>query len=330
MSQAPILSSRTLGLGLMGMTWRPEPIPTDEAIEVLRASIVAGCTLWNGADFYGTPQYNSMHLLKAYFTRFPEDATKVTVMIKGGVNLETFRPDGSPEGIRRSIDNILAGLGGVENLNIIFCIARRDHSHPFDVTLKTIQTEYIDTAKLAGVAISECSADTVNEAARHVKITAAEVELSIFTPDILKNGVAAACKEHNIPIVAYSPIGRGMLTGRFTKASDYQYLGRIAATFPRLQDEAIQHNLELVNQVKNMAQKKGVTPAQLAINWVRSMGRRQDLPVIPIPGATTVARMEENSKVIELEDEDMNAVNDLIGNFEVSGTRYPSAVPVEL
>lgn len=312
------------------MTWRPDPIPTSEAIEVLRASVVAGCTLWNGADFYGTRQYNSVHLLKAYFTKFPEDAIKVTVMIKGGVDPGTMKPDGSQEGIRRSVDNILASLEGIGNLNIIFCIARRDHSHPFDVTLKTIQREYIDTGKLAGVAISECSKETVNEAARHVKVAAAEVELSIFTPDTLNNGVAAACKEHGIPIVAYSPIGRGMLTGRFTKASDYQYLGRIAG-FPRLQDEAIRHNLKLVNQVETTAQKKGCTPAQLAVNWVRALGKRADLPeVIPIPGATTVTRVEENAKVIELGEEDMKVIDDLINNFDVYGTRYPSGVPVEL
>lgn len=199
-----------MGHGLMGFTWRPEPMATDKAIETLKASVDAGCTLWNAGEFYGTPQYNSMHLLKAYFAKYPEDADRLTLMIKGGSDLQRLVPDGTPEGIRRSLDNILGGLEGVANLHIIFVIARRDRGAPFDVTLRTIQEEYIDTGKIEGVAISECNEDTVHEAVKHVKVAAAELELSMFSPDILRNGVAAACNKYNIPIVAYSPIGRGV------------------------------------------------------------------------------------------------------------------------
>ena len=199
-----------IGFGMMGFTWRPTPTPTEQAVNVLHEAVKAGCTLWSGADFYGTPEHNSLHVLKAYFTQYPEDASKVTLLIKGGVDPTTIQPKGSAEDIRKNLDNMIAPFQGIPNINLVFCIARRDRSTPFEVTLQTIQKEYIETGKLAGVAVSECGADTINEAAKHVKVAAAEVELSMFTPDVMNNGVAAACKEHGIPIVAYSPIGRGV------------------------------------------------------------------------------------------------------------------------
>lgn len=194
---------------LIGFTWRPEPPPLDQAITALKTALNNGMTLWNGAEFYGPPEYNSMTLLKAYFTKYPEDADKVTLIIKGGVDLKTLKPDGSPENVRRSLDNIISQLGGTKKLDLFSC-SRRDPSTPLEVTFGVIQKEYIDTGKLGAIALSECSADTINEAAKIAKIGTVEVELSIFTPDILRNGVAAACAQHGIPITAYSPIGRGV------------------------------------------------------------------------------------------------------------------------
>lgn len=193
----------------IGFTWRPEPPPLEQAIAALKTALNNGMTLWNGAEFYGPPEYNSMTLLKAYFTKYPEDADKVTLIIKGGVDLATLKPNGSPESVRRSLDNIISQLGGTKKLDLFSC-SRRDPKTPLDVTFGVIQKEYIDTGKLGAIALSECSADTINEAAKIAKIGTVEVELSIFTPDILTNGVAAACAQHGIPITAYSPIGRGV------------------------------------------------------------------------------------------------------------------------
>lgn len=317
-----------LGYGLMGLTWRPVPPPLDQAMEAMHTALEKGCTVWNAGEFYGTPEYNSMTVLKHYFTKYPEDADKVTLFIKGGVVPGQFSLDGSPEGVRRSIDNIIAQLGGTKKIDG-FAYARRDPSVSLEVTLGVIQKEYIDTGKIGGVYVSECSAETIHEASKHAKIIAAEVELSMFSPDILNNGVAAACAKYDIPILAYSPIGRGMLTGRFTDVSDVKALGMIAH-FPRFQAEALEHNLKLVNQVKAQAEKKGCTPAQLALAWLRGLSNSPGLPaVIPIPGATTKARVEENAVVIELSEEEMKAINDIVHSFEVSGTRYPQGAPTE-
>ncbi|KAH6606404.1 hypothetical protein Trco_005557 [Trichoderma cornu-damae] len=325
-----------IGFGLMGLTWRPEPPPLEQAIAALKAALANGMTLWNGGEFYGTPEYNTMTLLKHYFTRYPEDADKVTLAIKGGANLTTltvegganvttFKPDGTPEGIRRSLDNIIHQLGGTKKLDLFSC-ARRDPDTPLEVTFGIIQKEYIDTGKLGAIALSECSANTIHEAAKIAKIGTVEVELSMFTPDILTNGIAAACAQHGIPITAYSPIGQGMLAGKFKDISDVQSMG-LLSTFPRFEKAAFDHNLKLVNQVKELAKEKGCTPAQLAIGWVRSKSNGPGLPkIIPIPGATTVARVEENAKLIKLTEEDMNKIDSIVESFEVVGERYPEGI----
>lgn len=192
-----------------GLTWRANPPPLEQALATMKAAVENGLTMWNGGEFYGTPEYNSMTIIKEYFTKYPEDADKVFLAMKGGVNLEAIRPDGSPENIRRSLDNILAQLDGKKRVDA-FCCARRDPSTPLDVTFGVIQREYIDTGKIGAIMLSECGVDTIKEAVKVAKIVAAELELSLFTPDILKNGIAAACKEHDIPIIAYSPIGKGV------------------------------------------------------------------------------------------------------------------------
>ena len=145
-----------------------------------------------------------------------------------------------------------------------------------------------------------------------------------FSPEVLTNGVAEACAKYNIPIFAYSPIGRGMLTGKIRTADDVP-ADSILKQWPRFQAEAIEINLELVRQVEEMAAKKGCTPAQFAINWVRCLSKRPGMPTfIPIPGATTVERVNENSKIIDLTDEEMEAIDAIVAKFKTAGNRYPS------
>lgn len=150
-----------------------------------------------------------MSLAKAYFTKYPEDAAKVTLVMKGGTHLSTHKLDSSPENTRRSLDNIINQLGGVKKLDG-YAPTRRDPDTPLHVTFDVIQKEYIDTGKLGAVYLSECRAETIHEAAKLIKIGAVEVELSMFTPDILGNGVAEACAQHGIPVLAYAPMGRGV------------------------------------------------------------------------------------------------------------------------
>lgn len=177
----------------------------------MRAALANGANFWNGGEFYGPPERNSMTLLEKYFARYPEDADKVVLSIKGAVGDPAkgqHRPDGSPEEVRRSIDSVLKQLGGRKKLDI-FEAARRDPKTPLSVTFGVMR-EYIDKGLLGGIALSEVSAATIHEAAQVAKVAAVEVELSLWSTEVLTNGVAAACAQYGIPLVAYSPMGRGV------------------------------------------------------------------------------------------------------------------------
>ena len=175
----------------------------------MRAALQSGCSFWNGGEFYGPPENNSLVLLERYFQRYPEDADKVVLSIKGAINLNRTGPDASPEGIRRSMDLCLKQLNGRKKIDIFEC-ARQDPNTPLAVTFGILQKEYIETGKLGGISLSEVSASTIHEAVKIAKIVAVEVELSLRATAVLENGVAAACAQYGIPLVAYSPIGRGV------------------------------------------------------------------------------------------------------------------------
>jgi len=175
----------------------------------MRAALKNGCNFWNGGEFYGPPEYNSLVLLERYFEKYPEDADKVVLSIKGAVGPHGHQPDGSPEEIRRSVEGIIKQLNGRKKLDVFEC-ARRDPKTPLEVTFGVLQKEFIDTGKLGGISLSEVRAETIHEAAKITKVVAVEVELSLFSTEPLHNGVAAACAKYGIPLVAYSPMCRGV------------------------------------------------------------------------------------------------------------------------
>lgn len=133
---------------------------------------------WNGGEFYGPLEYNSLVLLEQYFEKYPEDADKVVLSIKGGMNMKTFKADGSPEGTRRTLDDCAAQLKGRKTIDL-FEFARRDQTVPIETTFGVMNKEYIETGKLGGISLSEVRAETIHEAVKHGKVEAVEVELSL-------------------------------------------------------------------------------------------------------------------------------------------------------
>ena len=175
----------------------------------MKTALAEGANFWNGGEFYGPPDRNSLQLLNAYFTKYPEDADKVVLSIKGGADLKRLWPDGSEEGIKTSVENCLSLLGGKKKLDIFEC-ARVDPATPIEETMKYLN-KYVQEGKIGAISLSEVGAESIRRAAKVAKICAVELELSLSNPDVLTNGIAAACAENNIPIVAYSPLGRGLL-----------------------------------------------------------------------------------------------------------------------
>ncbi|KAI1661048.1 putative aldo/keto reductase [Daldinia decipiens] len=315
------------GYGLMGMTWRTEPISDEKAFEAMKAALKNGMNFWNGGEFYGPHERNSLVLLERYFAKYPEDAEKVVLSIKGGMDSHGLGPDGSPEGTRRSIDNCIAQLKGRKKIDI-FEFARRDPKVPLSVTFGVIEKEYIQTGKIGGISLSEVRAETIHEAVKVTKVVGVEVELSLFSREILDNGVADACAQYDIPIIAYSPVGRGFLTGQIKSLDDVKPELR---SWPWFQPGNFEANLQLASQVEELAKKKGVTPAQLAINWtIRLSSWRKGAPktIIPIPGATTAARVNENAVQVDISDEEMARIDTALSKIKPRGNRYPDVVPV--
>ncbi|WPG99229.1 pyridoxal reductase [Acrodontium crateriforme] len=308
------------GYGLMGLTWRANPPSQEQAFAAMKEALKHGANCWNGGEIYGNSTRNSLHLLHEYFTKYPEDAERVVISIKGGTNKDTVIPNGSPENTRRSIQECIDVLGDKKKLDL-WESARVDPKTPIEVTMRTAK-EFIDAGKLGGISLSECSADTIRRAAKVVKISAVEVEFSLWSTEILDNGVAQACKELNIPIIAYSPLGRGFLTGQIKKFEDIPE-DDFRRTVPRFQGENFTKNLELVKELEKIAAKKGCKPGQVGIAWVKAKSGKDGLPtLIPIPGATTPERIAENMVDVELSASDVKEIDDMLAGFTVEGDRY--------
>ncbi|KAL0636737.1 hypothetical protein Q9L58_004219 [Maublancomyces gigas] len=318
------------GFGLMGFTARPHKTSDEQAFTAMKAALALGANFWNAGEFYGQPdgRTDNLKLLNRYFTRYPEDADKVVLSVKGAVNLATYTIDASPEGIKKSVENILSILDGKKKLDI-FQSARVDKNTPIEDTIRAV-AEYVKAGKIGGIGLSEASATTIRRAHAVHPIAGVEVEFSLWATEILQNGVAATCAELDIPIIAYSPLGRGFLTGKIRSSDDIPD-GELRKTLDRFQPESFEKNLKLVDEINIISVKKGITSAQLALAWVRHQSQRNGMPVIiPIPGAVKDERVRENMAHVDMTDEEVAEINTILKSIEIVGTRYTQAIESSL
>lgn len=197
----------------------PPALDLDAASAVMKAALDHGANFWNGGVFYGTPDHNSLHLLRHYFTKYPEDAERVVLSIKGAYIYTRHEPDCSPEAVRRHVDEALAVLGGTKSIDIFQC-ARVDPKVPIEDTVAAL-AELVEEGKIGGIGLSEVSAATIRRAVKVHPIGAVEIELSLFTTNVLHDGVVDTCKERefspNLPFPPSFPVlrrGRETDTGR--------------------------------------------------------------------------------------------------------------------
>lgn len=290
----------------------------------MRTSLVTGANFWNGGEFYGTAERNSLHLLNEYFTKYPEDADKVVLSIKGGLVPGQLMVDGSEKNVRRSVDECIRLLDGKKTVDIFEC-GRVDPKVPIEETMRVL-TELVKEGKIKGIGLSEVRAETIRRAHKVHPIAAVEVELSLWATDILTNGVAQTCAELGIPIVAYSPLMRGALTGQIKSNADIPE-DDFRKHLPKFQDDVMAGNMKITHEVEKLAEKKGVTKAQIAIGWVRALSGRNGMPtIIPIPGATTEERVLENGKEVDLTEGEMDELAKVVKENKVIGARYGGQV----
>ncbi|KAF2722628.1 putative aldo/keto reductase [Polychaeton citri CBS 116435] len=300
---------------MLGLTkpWAPVEYPI--AANLMKTALEQGANFWNGGIHYGTPEANSLHLLKYYFEKYPEDASKVVLSIKGAYDPQNG-PVGSPEGIRASVEEATKVLGGIKTIDIFEC-ARVDPNTPIETSVQVL-SELVKEGKIGAIGLSEVGARTIRKAHAIHPISVVEVELSLFTPDPLNNGILDTCHELGITVAAYSPVGRGWLTGELRTLDDLSH-NDFRRMLPRFQPDAFDQNSKLVEAVGQVAKRKGFTTAQVAISWVCHQG------AIPIPGSVRAERVIENCKASPLTDDDMTELQKILDTLPISGERYGGA-----
>ena len=318
----PIILDRhvgPIGYGLMGLTWRADPPSESQCFLAMNTALSCGANFWNGGEFYGSQEHNSLHLLNSFFTTYPEKTDSVFLSIKGGLKPGTIQPDCTEAGIRRSVDECIRVLDGRKAIDLFQC-ARIDPNTPIEEVVEVLRS-LVEEGKIKGIGLSEVRAATIRRAHKVYPIAAVEVELSLWTTDILSNGIAATCSELGIPIIAYAPLSRGALADEFpTNNSEIPIHRR---NFPKFKDEALLKNMRLTQEVEKLARNRGCSKSQMAIGWVRGLCGRNGLgTIIPIPGAEKAEWVRENCEDVVLSDEEMKAIDGVLHNHQIVGERY--------
>jgi aryl-alcohol dehydrogenase-like predicted oxidoreductase len=309
------------GLGCMGMSEFYGTADQDEAERTIHRALDLGVTFLDTADMYG-PFTNEQLVGKAIAGRRDE----VVLATKFG---NQRNPDGSrvgvngtPEYVHSACDASLRRLG-VDVIDLYYQ-HRVDPAVPIEDTWGALK-ELVEAGKIRHAGISEAAPDTIRRANAVQPVTAVQTEYSLWTRDPEDDGVLAACAELGIGFVAYSPIGRGFLSGQIRSIEDLD-ADDFRRHNPRFQGENFAKNLELVDRVRQIADGKGVSATQLALAWVMARSGRAGNPsIVPIPGTKRVSYLEENAAAadIELTEADLRALDEAAPRGATAGDRYP-------
>ncbi|ORX66225.1 aldo/keto reductase [Linderina pennispora] len=300
------------------------PVDNDEALRTLKRTIELGSTFWDTADLYGfgsSERFLSEELKRNrngifICTKFGNAYRMPEPGFKGNFASLITGIRGDPEYVRASVEGSLERLG-VDRIDLYYQ-HRVDPNTPIEKTVAAM-AELVKEGKVRYLGLSECSADTLRRAYKVHPIAAVQMEYSPWTIDIETNGLLDACRELGVTLVAYSPLGRGFLTGQIRKFEDLPERDW-RRTNPRFQPENFAHNIKLVEGFERIAAKKGVKPGQLALAWLLA----QVDNLIVIPGTKRVKYLEENvaAAQIKLTEEEIEEIRELVDKANVKGERY--------
>jgi aryl-alcohol dehydrogenase-like predicted oxidoreductase len=309
------LTVSDMGLGCMGMSAFYGTGDEGEAIRTIHRAIELGCTFLDTAEMYG-PHTNEELVGKALKDRRGD----VVLATKFGIRSdptddEPMRRtiDGTPENVRRSIEGSLQRLG-TDHVDLYYQ-HRIDPKTPIEETVGALG-ELVKEGKILHIGLSEAAPDTIRRAHATHPITAVQSEYSLWSRDI-EAEVLPTLRELGIGLVAYSPIGRGFLAGRFTDPSELDE-GDFRRHGPRFTGDNLKHNQQLAAKIRGLAEEKGCAPGQLALAWVLAQGE----DVVPIPGTKRVSYLEENwgATEVELTDDDLKRIEAELP--QAAGERY--------
>ena len=292
-------------------------VSENQAIEVFKQAVDAGVTLFNTADFYGpldsSGYGHNLRLLGKCLSAPGVDRSNLQIMMKIGIDTRdgTFQHNASPAELRKTVDWALEELG-VDMIDILV-LNREDPVTPLEESLDAL-FDICKSGKARFVGLSEFSAANIRRACKRGPIACAEMEYSLMTRDI-EADIIPACREHNVAIIAYAPLSRGLLSGTITSApKDFK------GASPRFSADNLPSNLTLVEALAKVADEKGVSPSQIALAWVHAQGS----DVVPIPGTTNSTNLANNviAASIILTEGDLAAIERACPAEAVKGDRY--------
>ncbi|MDI9239999.1 aldo/keto reductase [Lysobacter sp. LF1] len=311
------LTVSAIGLGCMGMSDFYGPSDEAENLAVLNHALDIGVNFLDTADMYGVGR-NEELLAKVLKTR-RNDVVLATKF--GNVRSPTgeyLGIDGRPEYVAAACDASLKRLG-VDHIDLYYQ-HRVDPKVPIEDTVGAM-SRLVESGKVRHLGLSEASGATIRRAAAVHPIAALQSEYSLWTRDV-EDDALRVCRELGIGFVAYSPLGRGFLTGAIHTTSELAD-NDWRRQNPRFQDGNIERNQQLVDAVTDLAREHDSTPAQLALAWLLHRGP----DIVPIPGTRRIARLDENAGAarIDLTIDEQRRLDDVLATHEVAGTRYPAA-----
>ena len=307
-----------IGLGCMGMSAFYGQTDEAQSRATIARALELGCNFLDTSDMYG-PHTNERLVGSAIAERRDDVflATKFGIKLIKDDDLINRTVDGSPQYVRSACDASLQRLG-TDHIDLYYQ-HRVDPKTPIEDTVGAM-AELVQAGKVRYIGLSEASAETIRRAHAVHPITAVQTEYSLWTRDV-EAEVLPTLEELGIALVAYSPLGRGFLSGRFSSTdelddSDYRRHG------PRFTGENLQQNLALAERVRELASERGITPGQLALAWVLSRWAH----IVPIPGTKRVSYLEENLAAadVQLGEAEAQAIAQALP--PASGERYPEAV----
>jgi aryl-alcohol dehydrogenase-like predicted oxidoreductase len=287
----------------------------DEALQTIHRALDLGCNFLDTSDMYG-PHTNERLVGRAIKERRDEVflATKFGIKLERGPDGTPVRSiDGTPDYVRSACDGSLERLG-VDHIDLYYQ-HRVDPNTPIEDTVEAM-AELVAAGKVRHLGLSEASAETIRRAHAVHPITAVQTEYSLWTRDV-EAEILPTLEELGIALVAYSPLGRGFLSGRFSSPDELDE-GDFRRYGPRFTGENLKHNTELVQRIRELAQEKEITPGQLALAWVLHRGEH----IVPIPGTKRVSYLEENLAAanVQLSDEDVQRIAEVVPT--AAGERY--------